>query len=588
MTSTRIFLALSALFVFLFAPRPAAAQMVNVSGTVTDPHGLLYSNATIQAQLIPTGITPTINGQGVAAYSSGSLDASGHFSMTLADNTVLTPSGTHWQFTVNEGPSNVPIPWGTGPQQFVVTLTVSGSSMDVSSTFSAVAPALTHAFGGPGGCGGGGPFTVPALLYASSTTTCGSAAFNYDPNGSGMEPGGICPALSSFPMIWTAQSVESSCWTAAFFNVQALGSGEGTEVTPLGVSSGVPFGSDLGCTGGGYGLLMQNQLELCKDVSGTNYSWSQSVPAANTYQLTQLGGTAITFSDNGSITVPGGCFISVGNPCGALFGLTTDGILYATSTTNATSITPCSANNGVYNVQYVVTANTPVPPSCNQIGLESRSVTGTTDTVGYTDNNETIEFQGSASAAESLPTPTTLENPYFFTRIENLTTGTGTVVTVTPASPWTVNGGASLALSQNQSCRFGVNPNVSMDWLAVCDPQGQYQATRCADGLSGGLSAMAAGTYTDFSCVNTSSVQWTITGIRCYVDNASSTSTLAAANNAGTALLSSAVTCNNTKTNGGAAGTLAVTTLAPGDAITFTFVADGATNHTNWTVSFLQ
>lgn len=116
----------------------------------------------------------------------------------------------------------------------------------------------------------------------------------------------------------------------------------------------------------------------------------------------------------------------------------------------------------------------------------------------------------------------------------------------------------------------------------------RYGKLRCESGLGDGLNAMASGTYLQFMCVNDSGVTWTITGIHCWTDNAG-TSTLNAANNASTGLLTGAVTCNNTKASGGAAGTQSgTTTLASGDAISFTFVADGTSKQTTWTVSLTQ
>lgn len=117
----------------------------------------------------------------------------------------------------------------------------------------------------------------------------------------------------------------------------------------------------------------------------------------------------------------------------------------------------------------------------------------------------------------------------------------------------------------------------------------QYTKLRCTNiGLGDGLNAIASGTYTVFGCVNDSGVTWTITGIHCWTDNAG-TSTLQAANNAGTNLLTGAVTCNSTKSAGGAAGTQSgTTTLAANDAVTFTFVSDGSTKTTTWTVSLTQ
>lgn len=116
----------------------------------------------------------------------------------------------------------------------------------------------------------------------------------------------------------------------------------------------------------------------------------------------------------------------------------------------------------------------------------------------------------------------------------------------------------------------------------------QYTKLRCETGLGDGTNAITAATYPQYFCLNDSGVTWTITGIHCWTDNAG-TSTLSATNNAGTALLTGAVTCNNTKTGGGAAGTQSgTTTLASGDAITFSFIADGTSKQSTWVVSFTQ
>ena len=106
----------------------------------------------------------------------------------------------------------------------------------------------------------------------------------------------------------------------------------------------------------------------------------------------------------------------------------------------------------------------------------------------------------------------------------------------------------------------------------------------CETGLGDGLNAMAAGTYLQTFCYNTSGITWTITGIRCFTDNSGS-STLNATNGSATALLTGAVTCSSSF----AAGTQSATvTIASGDYIKFTFVADGTSKQTTWVVAFTQ
>ncbi len=113
----------------------------------------------------------------------------------------------------------------------------------------------------------------------------------------------------------------------------------------------------------------------------------------------------------------------------------------------------------------------------------------------------------------------------------------------------------------------------------------------CQAGLGDGATAITAGSHPQYTCTNaptTGASTWTLTSIRCWTDNAGS-STLAVTNNAGTALLTGPITCSNTKTNGGAAGTQSATVAIPvGDALSFTFVADGVSTQTNWTVTFTQ
>lgn len=150
---------LGILVLMLAAALPAAAQNSTlVSGTITDPNGLPYSFAQVQAQLIPIGGTPTVpppcNNQAavgcvVPAFLPTQTDVNGSFSMTMASNAALNPSGTHWQFTVNE--NGVPPPIGFGPQSFVVTLTISGATQSITAALNAAAPALARITGGTTG-----------------------------------------------------------------------------------------------------------------------------------------------------------------------------------------------------------------------------------------------------------------------------------------------------------------------------------------------------------------------------------------------------------------------------------------------------
>lgn len=94
----------------------------------------------------------------------------------------------------------------------------------------------------------------------------------------------------------------------------------------------------------------------------------------------------------------------------------------------------------------------------------------------------------------------------------------------------------------------------------------------CQPGLGDGLNAIPAGTYLTTSCKNETGSTWTITAIRCVADAGSST--CAVTNGAGTALLTGAITGTSSYANGTQSGT---TTIASGDFLKITYVADGTT-----------
>lgn len=144
---------LRVLAVSLVLAAPAVAQRTVVSGTVKDPSGIPYSGGTMVATLsLPVGVSgATLNGVQISgATQRVTLDNTGSFLMQLPDNAVVVPGGTQWTFAVNISPG-VPPPLGTGPQNCSVTLTITGASQSVTSSF-ASCPALSTV-SGPGSSG---------------------------------------------------------------------------------------------------------------------------------------------------------------------------------------------------------------------------------------------------------------------------------------------------------------------------------------------------------------------------------------------------------------------------------------------------
>lgn len=172
------------------------------------------------------------------------------------------------------------------------------------------------------------------------------------------------------------------------------------------------------------------------------------------------------------------------------------------STTSALGSIINTAGPGQFLVGYFPTTSSGVAPSVLQVGLAVRSLSGTTsaDTVLYSDNNNTIVHQDSNNNATSLPTPTTLNNPNFFTEIDSVQATTNNV-TLTPAGGFTVNGNASSVLPRGTICRESVDTVTSNNWLQLCTDltyvagsgititRGQYSNTISSTGGGGGIGA---------------------------------------------------------------------------------------------------
>lgn len=193
-------------FLFLLAvscglPASSFAQTTLVTGQVKDLNGVPYAGATMKAGLVFAGTpvsNPTVtisvlsqcraNGFGSApcqvpfAPTNGpfTLDGSGNIpggGITLQDNTLVTPAGTQWSFTVNT--PGVPPPLGNGPQTCLLTASVSGASQSLSPSFNTCPSlALTNVEIGPG---------IPVTVIPSSCTPPGTVflTVNSPPNSIG-------------------------------------------------------------------------------------------------------------------------------------------------------------------------------------------------------------------------------------------------------------------------------------------------------------------------------------------------------------------------------------------------------------------
>lgn len=90
------------LFPFVFA-LPLIAQTSAFTATITDPDTQTWNNGTWNAQIYSPNGPPASNGTPLTIAQSnvsGTMNGSGAMSGTLFDNSLLTPTGTLWRFTI--------------------------------------------------------------------------------------------------------------------------------------------------------------------------------------------------------------------------------------------------------------------------------------------------------------------------------------------------------------------------------------------------------------------------------------------------------------------------------------------------------
>lgn len=104
----------------------AFAQSTTVNGTIVDPSGNIWANATVTAQFQQTPNTPGPYVWSGGAYNTQpaavTTDSTGAFSISLPSNSAIAPSGSSWQFTV--------APNATLPAA-IVNIQLTGGTLDI-------------------------------------------------------------------------------------------------------------------------------------------------------------------------------------------------------------------------------------------------------------------------------------------------------------------------------------------------------------------------------------------------------------------------------------------------------------------------
>jgi hypothetical protein len=296
------------LFALLFVPALSFAQFTTVTGTVVDPNGIPYANGTIVPTL-STSASPTLNGGPYTPPSQPvGLDINGKFTLQLADNTVLLPASTKWNFTVCSGAGTVNPAIGTGSQCFSLAapITISGSSQSISTQLNAVALALTLTPGGSKVSSVSG--VSPIVATPNPITGTGSIS---------------CPTCSVTLNLQTQYNMSCSAVNGSSANTTTNGTvAPGTSVLLTSATGFAPgqgiYIAGAGSAGGVYNGVVQTVVSSTVTVSPAtstsvtnavvaNYSW----PSQTTTNGTVAPGTSVpvvsaaTFLPNQGIYIAG-------------------------------------------------------------------------------------------------------------------------------------------------------------------------------------------------------------------------------------------------------------------------------------------
>lgn len=112
----------------------AAAAQVSVSATVTDPNGIPYASGSVT---ISVSTAVQLNGSPYTPPPVFGIDQYGKFSVSLADNNILQPSGSTYSFNVCSSPSGIVPPFSRTPTCFTASkIKVTGAVVNLSSAIS--------------------------------------------------------------------------------------------------------------------------------------------------------------------------------------------------------------------------------------------------------------------------------------------------------------------------------------------------------------------------------------------------------------------------------------------------------------------
>jgi hypothetical protein len=140
---------LTAVLVLALYSQILNASTTNVSATVTSGDGQAYNSGIFIATFVPDPNRPTeqytVNGVPFTKNFTGNFNSAGLFTVTVTDNSTVSPANSKWDFTVCSK---------TSAPCTIYRTSVTGATVDLSTQISAIAPAITiNANANPGMAG---------------------------------------------------------------------------------------------------------------------------------------------------------------------------------------------------------------------------------------------------------------------------------------------------------------------------------------------------------------------------------------------------------------------------------------------------
>lgn len=339
-----------------------------VTATITDTDSQTWNNGAWSISLINPrpDITPNVNGVNLTSgqlSQSGAMSNSGVISVTLIDNSTISPIGTTWQFNICP---NASASCGTG------ALAVTGSSISLSTQLSAFIKAPRFA---PGSNAYGYlnaeviTSLYPGAIYYNVTSNTqqiyNKITSTWTTNGGSSGAPTTCTNTNNYPCLNTA-NVFTAGQTATTFVIE----GGGTNVASYGLADNT---LGIGNAGGDQGTLVSQGL----GIFGWQHSRSDFLSASsmnyciNSQDNITSGGTDLCWyrDSAGSLTLS----TSInGGPAAEVKA----GIFTASST-------PITTSTGQIGYGGTVTANTNCGTLVTSAGCVEVNVAGTVHYIPY-------------------------------------------------------------------------------------------------------------------------------------------------------------------------------------------------------------